>query len=262
MSLRVLSQRNDDYVSNSYLVVCEQTRRAGFIDCGGPVDHLLALIADEQLELERVLLTHHHVDHISGLDRILDVHPNTAVHAHPLEAAEMLGVTRPVQPGDLLAIGNEEFAALHTPGHTAGMLNYHWVAPKAGEPGAVFTGDTLFDRSVGGVRGPGHTTFADLQHSVLDVLLALPPSTVVWPGHAEPTTIGEQAEYNPFVLTWRGQLPEGSELALVAGPGQPREVGREATLVVWARDYDGGHKAQVRYADGTDDLVPGSWIVR
>jgi glyoxylase-like metal-dependent hydrolase (beta-lactamase superfamily II) len=57
----------------------------------------------------------------------------------------------------------------------------------------VFTGDTLFRGSVGGTRGPGHGTFDELQHSIMDVLMALPKATVVHPGHLEPTTIGEVA---------------------------------------------------------------------
>ena len=57
----------------------------------------------------------------------------------------------------------------------------------------VFTGDTLFKGSVGGVRAPGHTTFADLKASVMDTLLKLPPATTIRPGHTEPTTVASCA---------------------------------------------------------------------
>ena len=60
--------------------------------------------------------------------------------------------------------------------------------------GNVFTGDTLFKNSVGGVRAPGHTTYADLKHSIMDVLLALPPETVIRPGHTDPTTVADEWE--------------------------------------------------------------------
>ncbi|MDQ8046071.1 MAG: MBL fold metallo-hydrolase [Solirubrobacteraceae bacterium] len=260
MSMRVLSQRNDDFVSNSYLVVDQTTGKCGFIDCGDPVDHLLAVIGSEGLELERVLLTHHHGDHISGLGHILEAYPGTPVHAHPAESNEMMGVSQTIEPGDLTGIGTLEIVALGSPGHTAGMLNFLVRDPGPGRPGEVFTGDTLFKGSVGGVRGPGHTTLADLRHSVMDVLLELPADTIIQPGHAEPTTVGQERHDNPFARLWSGELPEGTERVVVLSPGDPEEAATPAVLLLWATDYDSGHKAQVRYDDGTEDLVPGSWV--
>lgn len=259
---RVLSQRNDDWVSNAYLVVDPATNHAAFIDCGDPVDHLLAVIGNEGLTLERVLLTHHHGDHISGLGHILELYPGTPVQAHPAESSEMMGVSQTMLPGDLTNIGNLEVTALGSPGHTAGMLNFH-VRPADGDesPGAVFTGDTLFRSSVGGLREPGATSLADLRHSIVDVLLELPPTTVIYPGHEEPTTVAAERHENPFVQYWTGRRPEGTERGLVLAPGTPEAEARAAQLVVWARDFDGGYKAQVRYLDdGSDDLVPGSWV--
>ena len=73
----------------------------------------------------------------------------------------------------------------------------------------VFTGDTLFKGSVGGVRAPGHTTYADLKSSIMDTLLKLPPETRIHPGHTDPTTVADELEHNPFVRIWRGLDPEG-----------------------------------------------------
>ena len=81
----------------------------------------------------------------------------------------------------------------------------------------VFTGDTLFKNSVGGVRAPGHTTYADLKHSIMDVLLELPPETTIRPGHTEPTTVAEERESNAFVRVWRGLDPEGDEECTAMG---------------------------------------------
>ncbi len=84
--------------------------------------------------------------------------------------------------------------------------------------------------------------------------MGLPPETRVHPGHTDPTTVGEEWESNAFVRVWRGLDPEGSE---------PCRVGDEhATLVLLAPDYDGGHKAWVRWPDGRDDIVPGSMVAR
>src|SRR5205085_12533571 len=100
-----------------------------------------------------------------------------AILAHPQEAERLLDVDRSIEPGEFVEAGGLRIDGIHTPGHTAGMLSFR-VNDEA-----VFTGDTLFKGSVGGVRAPGSTTFACLKASVMDVLVKLPPETVVYPGH-------------------------------------------------------------------------------
>jgi glyoxylase-like metal-dependent hydrolase (beta-lactamase superfamily II) len=237
-----------DWLSNAYLVGDEPGGHGVLIDSGGPVGPLLAFVKRHALTVRHLLLTHHHADHVAGnaaLREALDVE----VLAHPLEAERLVDVDRALEPGERLEVGALRIDPLHTPGHTAGMLSFLVDGTD------VFTGDTLFKGSVGGVRAPGSTTFADLRASVMDVLMALPGETHVHPGHTDPTTIGDEWEGNPFVRAWRGLDPEG---------GEPCEVaGEQATLVLWAPDYDGGHKAWVRYADsGRDDIVGGSQVRR
>jgi hydroxyacylglutathione hydrolase len=234
------------FVSNTYLLADDDGGTAVLIDAGGPVEGLLKAIDRRGLTLSHVLLTHHHHDHVAELDEVLAKHPGTPVLAHPLE--DVAGKTEDWSPGETLGTGGLTIEPLHTPGHTAGMLSLH----VNGE--AVFTGDTLFKGSVGGVRAPGHTTYADLKRSIMEVLLALPPETAIHPGHTDPTTVAEELETNPFVRIWRGLDPEGSEPCTA--------MGQPATLILLARDYDGGHKAWVRWADGTDDIVPGSQVQR
>jgi glyoxylase-like metal-dependent hydrolase (beta-lactamase superfamily II) len=118
----------------------------------------------------------------------------------------------------------------------------------------VFTGDTLFRDSVGGVKAPGHTTYTDLRDSIMGTLMELPPETVIYPGHAEPTTVAREWDCNVFIRMWRGLDAEGSE--------QCSALGRRARLVLLAPDYDGGTKAWVRWPDGSDDILPGSRIER
>jgi hypothetical protein len=88
----------------------------------------------------------------------------------------------------------------------------------------------------------------------MDVLMGLDPATEVHPGHTDPTTIGDEWERNRFVRVWRGLDPEGSEPCTA--------LGEPATLVLLGDDYDGGHKAWVRWPDGKDDIVPGSKVER
>jgi hydroxyacylglutathione hydrolase len=169
--------------------------------------------------------------------------------AHPLEAETLLDVDRSIEPGEVLEAGGLRIDGLHTPGHTAGMLSFR-VNDEA-----VFTGDTLFKGSVGGVRAPGHTTFEDLKASVMDVLMKLPHETALHPGHTDPTTVGGEWESNAFIRVWRGLDPEGD--------GRCEVRGESARLVLWGPDYDGGHKAWVRWDEsGRDDIVPGSAVSR
>src|SRR4029078_10169216 len=121
--------------------------------------------------------------------------------------------------------------------------------------GELFTGDTLFKGSVGGVRAPGSTSFDDLRASVMDVLMKLPRETAVPPGHTEPTTIGEEWERNAFIRLWRGLDEESDERCRVGD--------EEAVLVLFAPHYHGGHKARGRWTETRrDDIVPGSAVER
>ena len=118
----------------------------------------------------------------------------------------------------------------------------------------VFTGDTLFKNSVGGVRAPGHTTYEDLRHSIMDVLLAAPARDDDPARPHRPDDGGRRAGDNAFVRVWRGLDPEGADACTA--------MGEPATLVLLGDDYDGGHKAWVRWPDGADDIVPGSQVQR
>ena len=102
--------------------------------------------------------------------------------------------------------------------------------------------------------GGGETGYADQVHSIMERLMTLPPETRIHPGHKEPTTVGDEWESNPFIRVWRGLDPEGEEPCRVRG--------EEATLVLWGPDYDGTHKAWVRFADGRDAIVGGSQVER
>jgi hydroxyacylglutathione hydrolase len=229
------------FLSNTYLVAAEEGGEALFIDAGGPMQPLFEAVERLGLTPTAVLLTHHHFDHVSEADAIRERWPDVRVLADEREGIEN---TEPFADGTYAGLGVK---ALHTPGHTGGMLSF-----LIGDE--VFTGDTLFRSSVGGVRAPGHTTFEDLRSSIMDTLLTLPPDTMIRPGHTDPTTVAEELENNPFVRVWRGLDDEGDESCTA--------MGDPATLVLWGDDYDGGHKAWVRWPDGSDDIVPGSQVQR
>jgi hydroxyacylglutathione hydrolase len=233
------------WLSNTYLVAAAPGGDAFLVDAGGPMGPLFEKAGEHGLNVTHILLTHHHHDHVAALGDALERWPDAAVLSHPEERVP--GTTGELRPDDELTIGGLTVRALHTPGHTAGMLALL-------VNGQVFTGDTLFKGSVGGVRAPGSTSYADLKRSIMDVLLALPPETTVRPGHTDPTTIAAELESNRFVRIWRGLDAEGSEPCTA--------LGEPAMLILLADDYDGGHKAWVRWPDGADDIVPGSRVSR
>jgi glyoxylase-like metal-dependent hydrolase (beta-lactamase superfamily II) len=236
-----------DYLSNTYLVAAEAGGEAFFVDAGGPVEPLIEKADELALEPTHVLLTHHHGDHVQQLGELLERWPGLTVLAHPQERVP--GTTGDLQPGEELSVGGLTVKALHTPGHTAGMLALLVDGTD------VFTGDTLFKGSVGGVRAPGSTSYEDLRRSVMDVLMGLPPETRIHPGHTDPTTVADELESNKFVRLWRGEDAEGDETVTVWD--------KPATLVLWGDDYDGGHKAWIRWQDtGADDIVGGSQVQR
>ncbi len=235
----------DGFLSNTYLVG-DGDGQAFFVDAGGPVAPLLEAAQRHGITPSHVLLTHHHHDHVVELPQILEAHPSIEVLIHPDEAHLVDGITGTIEPGAPIQAGGLEVQTLHTPGHTRGMVAF--VAD-----GDVFTGDTLFKGSVGGVRAPEHTTFEDLRTSIMDTLMGLDHGMTVRPGHTDPTTLGDEFERNPFIRLWRGLDDEGSEPCTVFGD-------QEATLVLLGPDYDGGHKAWVRWPDGSDDIVPGSQV--
>src|SRR5918998_1181505 len=186
----------DDFLSNTYLVG-DGKGHAFLVDAGGPIEPLLQAAERHRIVPSHVLLTHHHHDHVVELPKIVEAHPAIQVLIHASEADLVEGVTGTIEPGTTIEAGGLQVETLHTPGHTKGMIAF--VAD-----GDVFTGDTLFKGSVGGVRAPEHTTYSDLKTSIMDTLMSLDHGLQVRPGHTDPTTLADEFERNPFIRLWRG----------------------------------------------------------
>ena len=217
------------------------------IDTGGPVEPILRTLEEQRLTLTHVLCTHHHVDHVLHNAEYKERF-GCPICGHRAERELFGELDRELAHDEELSVGGLRIRALHIPGHTLGQLGFLVNEER------VFTGDTLFQGSIGGTRGPGHTTYDDIHHSIMDVLMALPKDTIVHPGHVDETTIGREWEENPFVRMWRG-LEDSSGVPCKA-------FGEPATLLLRAADYDGGTKCQVRFLEsGMLDIVPGSQVV-
>jgi hydroxyacylglutathione hydrolase len=278
---------NSQFVSNTYLVADGDGGPAFFVDAGGPVEPLIEAADRLGLKPTHVLLTHHHFDHVSEVSKLRKRWPKIEVLISSRERELLADVATgeqvkdvdgmgTIEAGQTLWFGKLEVRPLRTPGHTAGMLSFlvgerpDGGGASANGPGrprtstapggftgagaVVFTGDTLFKDSVGGVKAPGHTTYTDLRDSIMGTLMELSPETVIYPGHADATTVAREWDSNAFIRVWRGLDGEGTERCTA--------LGQPATLVLLGADYDGGTKAWVRWADGSDDIVPGSRVER
>lgn len=199
---------------NCYVVYDEASREAAIIDPGFYWDNeqqvLTHFIDAKQLQVKYLLCTHLHFDHIFGTTFVEDTYgvklsaslsDNMWIDNFTSTVARFgirpngypRPVTHPLHDGDILSLGESTLQCIATPGHSAGGLCYY---DQAGQQ--LFSGDTLFQSSI------GRTDFADgnyaqLIKSIQERLLTLPPNTVVYPGHGDTTTIGDEMKYNPYL---------------------------------------------------------------
>ena len=155
------------------------------------------------------LNTHCHVDHVLGVKHMqttykcpLRAHPDelSLLHNEPLmgemfglQVEALSGIDKPISDGEIIAVGEDSLRAILVPGHSPGSLSFY-----AAEAEFVVTGDALFQGSIGRTDLPGGD-YDTLISSIHNRLLTLPPGTTVYPGHGDPTTIGEEASSNPFL---------------------------------------------------------------
>ncbi len=203
------------FFKNGFVVGCERTREAVVIDPGDEADALLAAVRDHGLVVGHVLLTHAHIDHITGVALVKDAldapvylhEADLPLYEHAVEQGDMFGF-KVVQPPPVdvfydmsrLHFGDYEVRVHHTPGHCPGGVCLQ-IGKKNEAGNDLFVGDTLFAGSVGRTDLPGGNHNV-LMHSIADVLLPLGDAATVHPGHGPDTTIGHERQTNPFVLEY------------------------------------------------------------
>ena len=194
---------------NCYLLADPASKDAVLIDPGDEAPRLLRALDERGLTLQALWLTHAHFDHVGAVAGVLERRP-VPLYLHPADApllaqasasAARWGIPLkqppadflPLSDGQTLTLGGLRALCLFTPGHAPGHIAFHLPAEEV-----VIAGDALFQGSIGRTDLPGGD-HARLLESIRTKLLTLPPQTKVHPGHGPATTVGREAESNPFL---------------------------------------------------------------
>jgi hydroxyacylglutathione hydrolase len=195
---------------NCSIVGDESSGEAVVIDPGDEIERVQEILTRHNLKAKYIVATHAHIDHVGGIEKLqrvtgatvlmhrddLPLYQNMAVQAAFLgvRAPGVVKVDDLLKPGDVLRWGSLALEVMHTPGHSPGSVSLH----LPGENQRVFSGDTLFQGSIGRTDLWGGN-YKQILRSIRDTLLHFPDQTPVYPGHGQPTTIGEERESNPFL---------------------------------------------------------------
>lgn len=197
------------FMKNGFVVGCERTRQAVLIDPGDEVDQVLAAVHEHDLDVRYILLTHAHIDHVTGVAAAKDAlsvpiylhHDDLFLYERAVQQGAMFGFqVSPPPPVDAyydgsdITFGDLTVKVHHTPGHCPGG-----VCLQIGDH--LFVGDTLFAGSIGRTDLPGGS-YDVLMRSITQVLFPLGDEAIVHPGHGPDTTIGRERTTNPFVLEY------------------------------------------------------------
>ena len=195
--------------SNTFLVWDDASLEGLIVDCGNRPEAVKTFASCKGVKVKYIVLTHGHYDHAEYAENYKSAFAGAMLVCHAAEkpvltdaeanVSELFGAGNiyplpdiELEEDDILALGESELVCIHTPGHTPGSICLYCEREKV-----MFTGDTLFRRTIGLVSCPGGNVLAE-KHSIFHVLYQLPDDTRVYPGHGWPTTIWEERCYNPY----------------------------------------------------------------
>ncbi len=203
--MRIFTVKTSIMKTNTYVLI--EGQRAAVIDPGADAEAIEELLKAEGAQLEAILLTHAHFDHIGAVSELVESKDDVCVFVHMLDeeliaTRKNLGIymgvkVRPFRPdvllngGETLICANIKVRVLHTPGHTEGGVCYI-VDDK------IFSGDTLFYRAYGRTDLFGGS-FAAIKNSIINKIFRLEGEYSVFPGHGEPTSLAEERSLNPIL---------------------------------------------------------------
>jgi glyoxylase-like metal-dependent hydrolase (beta-lactamase superfamily II) len=199
------------FQSNCYIVSCTETGRGVIIDAGDEGDRIVETISTLGIEVDAVVNTHAHLDHVAALPEVVAAlgvpvwmhQADMALYEGLQMQASMFGLTAPptvaidrfIESGETIAVGNLECEVLLAPGHSPGSVCLKFSGE---EPPRVVCGDVLFLGSIGRTDLPGGS-YPVMMETLRDVLLPMSNDTVIYPGHGPATTIGNEKRSNPFL---------------------------------------------------------------
>ncbi len=191
---------------NCYIIGSKKDNAAIVIDAGGDHEEILRTLKKYNLTLELLINTHAHFDHVGGVRPLQDLTGakfllhredislldclNDQTDAFGLPSISIPKVDGPLADNEEIPIGNEVIRVIHTPGHSPGSVCFLI-------DDAVFVGDTLFAGSIGRTDLYGGS-YEKIIHSIKTRLFTLKEHVIVYPGHGEFTTVGEEKRHNPF----------------------------------------------------------------
>jgi len=190
--LRQITTRGASYSVNCYLVWDETAREAAVFDTGFDARPIFDLIAQNQLQLKHLFITHTHHDHVEALGPIRSKFPNVQLHSNSKNAP----ADQRNRPDDIIHVGRLQITNRETPGHAEDGNTYLIGNFPNGAPNAAVVGDALFAGSMGGAR-----EFAELaKQKIREQIFTLPLETLICPGHGPLTTVAQEKSYNPFFV--------------------------------------------------------------
>ena len=200
-----------EFQTNCYCIrESEDSHDCVIIDTGLDETELIDILEEKQVNPLALILTHGHIDHIAGLNTIREKYPDMKVYIHKLDSQMLVNPvgnlslmtgnpfsTAPadflVEEGDIIELAGIKLQVLHTPGHTPGGMSLYCP-----EEDIVFSGDALFEESIGRTDFPGGN-MNQLIDGIKEKLLTLPDETKVFPGHGPSTSIAQEKNYNQYL---------------------------------------------------------------
>ena len=188
--LRVFTTADDGLTVNCYLVWDEVTREAALFDTGLDAQPILDCVAENQLQLRHIFITHSHYDHVQALPQLRAAWPKARIHSGSKSAP----VEQRIRANDFIMLGSLRVTNRATPGHAVDGTTYIIGTWGDDAPHVAIVGDAIF----AGSMGSGNDSWALAKEKVSEQIFTLPAETLICPGHGPLTTVAEEKEHNPF----------------------------------------------------------------
>ncbi len=188
--LRRITTEEGGMTVNAYLVWDEVSRDAALFDTGFDVTPVLEIIAQEQLQLRHLFITHSHEDHVAGVPVIRERFPKVRLHSGSRTAP----VDQRFRANEFIHLGSLRITNRETPGHAEDGITYIAGTWPEDAPHVAFVGDAIF----AGSMGRGNVSWDLARQKVREQIFSLPAETLICPGHGPFTTVAEEKAHNPF----------------------------------------------------------------